>query len=403
MGSGGVGRTVEETNAKKIEEVEDFIINSKDNQKPTDSSRTESPESSTVLSLRSSSGIFCRICHEGDHECDKLISPCSCTGSVGLIHRACIEKWLSTVNQDSCEICREKFLVSRHSRSFTSWLLTPAVGDDQRNLLGDSVCFLLLTPLTTISSYLCASGAAFYFKMKRSEALGLICLACLLVLIYLVWLLLTIRYHCQVWFKWRLNNQDIRLLDVSSNRPAPPRPGNVFLKVEEVPDTIVEKETEVSQDVSNCEESRMVQATASSDVDSGKKEMLTYDYETSTPDQRSAHSHPVVGHSGHSAISRIIPLSPVIISTDPQADNSSVVVSSTADSDIYAQIPRLRSTPVSYPYIPEMKHHFLTVGSSASRAKVSKSRGTFSPHSKSKSLVKSPLSSYRESTYERIL
>ena len=214
--SGGVGRTVEETNAKKIEEVEDFIISSKDNQKPTDSSRTESPESSTVLSLRSSSGIFCRICHEGDHECDKLISPCSCTGSVGLIHRACIEKWLSTVNQDSCEICREKFLVSRHSRSFTSWLLTPAVGDDQRNLLGDSVCFLLLTPLTTISSYLCASGAAFYFKvcqvifiiidckififqqMKRSEALGLICLACLLVLIYLVWLLLTIRYHCQV-------------------------------------------------------------------------------------------------------------------------------------------------------------------------------------------------------------
>ena len=207
----------------------------------------------------------------------------------------------------------------------------------------------------------------------------------------------------QVWFKWRLNNQDIRLLDVSSNRPAPLRPGNVFLKVEEVPDTIVEKENEVSQDVSKCEEPRKVQATASSDVDSGKKEMLTYDYETSTPDQRSAHSHPVVGHSGHSAISRIIPLSPVIISTDPQADNSSVVVSSTADSDIYAQIPRLRSTPVSYPYIPEMKHHFLTVSSSASRAKVSKSRGTFSPPSKSKSLVKSPLSSYRESTYERIL
>ena len=117
------------------------------------------------VSLKNSSGVFCRICHDGDHDSEPLISPCSCSGSVGLVHRACIEKWLSTVNQDTCEICKRKYLVSRHSRPFTSWLLTPAVGDDQRNLLGDTVCFLLLTPLTSISAYLCASGAAFYFKV----------------------------------------------------------------------------------------------------------------------------------------------------------------------------------------------------------------------------------------------
>ena len=69
------------------------------------------------------------------------------------------------MNQDTCEICKEKFLVSRHTKPFTSWLLTPAVGDDQRNLLGDTVCFLLLTPLTTISAYLCASGAVFYMQV----------------------------------------------------------------------------------------------------------------------------------------------------------------------------------------------------------------------------------------------
>ena len=48
---------------------------------------------------KGSSGVFCRICHDGDLDGDKLISPCSCSGSVGLIHKACIEKWLSTVNQ----------------------------------------------------------------------------------------------------------------------------------------------------------------------------------------------------------------------------------------------------------------------------------------------------------------
>ena len=85
---------------------------------------------------------------------------------MGLVHRSCIEKWLSSVNKDTCELCQQKYRVSRHSRPFSSWLLTPAVGDDQRNLMGDTVCFLLLTPLTTISAYLCASGASYYFHVS---------------------------------------------------------------------------------------------------------------------------------------------------------------------------------------------------------------------------------------------
>eukprot|EP00092_Neocalanus_flemingeri_P023502 GFUD01025488.1.p1 GENE.GFUD01025488.1~~GFUD01025488.1.p1 ORF type:complete len:366 (-),score=94.38 GFUD01025488.1:900-1997(-) len=165
---------------------------------------------------KNSSANFCRICHEGESSGERLISPCRCSGSVGLIHRSCIEKWLTTVNQDKCELCKQKYSISRHPRPFSSWLCEPAVGDDQRNLVGDGVCFMLLTPLCGISAYLCASGAVFYFEQdKQSEAIGLICLSSLLVTIYLAWLLLTIRYHCQVWFKWRSNNQDIRLLEVS--------------------------------------------------------------------------------------------------------------------------------------------------------------------------------------------
>ena len=114
----------------------------------------------------SDSGLFCRICHCGEGEGERLISPCHCSGSVGLLHRSCIEKWLSSVNKDTCELCHQKYRVSRHSRPFSSWLLTPAVGDDQRNLMGDTVCFLLLTPLTTISAYLCASGASYYFHVS---------------------------------------------------------------------------------------------------------------------------------------------------------------------------------------------------------------------------------------------
>ena len=127
-----------------------------------------SPWSVSLLSesSKNSSGLFCRICHCGEGEGEKLISPCHCSGTMGLLHRSCIEKWLSAVNKDTCELCHQKYRVSRHFRPFSSWLLTPAVGDDQRNLLGDTVCFLLLTPLTTISAYLCASGASYYFHVS---------------------------------------------------------------------------------------------------------------------------------------------------------------------------------------------------------------------------------------------
>ena len=114
---------------------------------------------------KNSSVNFCRICHEGESGGERLISPCRCSGSVGLIHRSCIEKWLTTINDDTCELCRQKYSISRHHRPFSSWLCEPAVGDDQRNLVGDGVCFLLLTPLAGISAYLCASGAAIYFQV----------------------------------------------------------------------------------------------------------------------------------------------------------------------------------------------------------------------------------------------
>ncbi len=111
----------------------------------------------------------------------RFISPCQCSGSVALVHRSCIEKWLSTSNHDTCEICGHRYTISRHPRPLMQWLCDPAgqvlgqqqqlsqhdpcYQDDQRNMIGDIVCFVLLTPLATISAYLCASGASYYLEV----------------------------------------------------------------------------------------------------------------------------------------------------------------------------------------------------------------------------------------------
>lgn len=51
--------------------------------------------SNSSTNTSSSSSPFCRICHDLSRS-ESLISPCRCSGSCGLIHKTCLERWLST-------------------------------------------------------------------------------------------------------------------------------------------------------------------------------------------------------------------------------------------------------------------------------------------------------------------
>ena len=81
------------------------------------------------------------------------------------------------------------------------------------------------------------------------------------------------------------------------------------------------------------------------------------------------------------------PLSPVVIPQDPGSAYSSVVVSSTPETDIYATSEQLGSagnnsnnnSAGTYlcPYLPDLKNHFMTIGNKSGGE--TRSRGTFSP------------------------
>ncbi|NXR05041.1 MARH3 ligase, partial [Sagittarius serpentarius] len=58
---------------------------------------------------------MCRICHEGSSQED-LLSPCECTGTLGSIHRSCLEHWLSASNTSYCELCHVRFAAERKPR-----------------------------------------------------------------------------------------------------------------------------------------------------------------------------------------------------------------------------------------------------------------------------------------------
>ncbi|POI31266.1 hypothetical protein CIB84_004983, partial [Bambusicola thoracicus] len=195
--------------------------------------------SSAVRTLATQSSPFndrpmCRICHEGSSQED-LLSPCECMGTLGTIHRSCLEHWLSSSNTSYCELCHFRFAVERKPRplvehvsdlegnqtytlkaesigdkkrivllnyeygvtigtvfiqSSRSWLRNPGPQHEKRTLFGDMVCFLFITPLATVSGWLCLRGALDHLHFSsRLEAVGLIALTIALFTIYLFWTL----------------------------------------------------------------------------------------------------------------------------------------------------------------------------------------------------------------------
>lgn len=48
-----------------------------------------------------------------------LLSPCDCTGTLGTVHKSCLEKWLSSSNTSYCELCHTEFTIERRPRPIT--------------------------------------------------------------------------------------------------------------------------------------------------------------------------------------------------------------------------------------------------------------------------------------------
>ncbi|XP_064485243.1 E3 ubiquitin-protein ligase MARCHF2-like [Ornithodoros turicata] len=171
--------------------------------------------SSPPLNITTSSGPICRICHEGDQNAP-LISLCHCAGTVGLVHLACIEHWLSASNTDRCELCHDRYVTQRHLRPFKDWVFRS--GYVKRSFLGDIACFALLTPLAGISGLLCLHGAVRQSSHRRLwEAIGLMLLAILLFTVYTVWSFLTFRFHYTNWKQWQRENPCIRIVCPTRN------------------------------------------------------------------------------------------------------------------------------------------------------------------------------------------
>ena len=180
------------------------------------------------------SNFFCRICHDdGD-----LISPCHCTGSVGLLHLSCLEKWLSTNGSQSCELCNYEFQVTCQTKPLTEVnnysLKFESLGSqsffallfqwfkelkkdpiERRYVFCDLASFIILTPMLVFSFVLCVLGACHYLDLgSLSEAKSLFFLCTLLLLIYILWICLLFKHNYAQFQAWKNKNMDIKLTTI---------------------------------------------------------------------------------------------------------------------------------------------------------------------------------------------
>ncbi|XP_006628733.1 E3 ubiquitin-protein ligase MARCHF3 [Lepisosteus oculatus] len=195
--------------------------------------RTSVPLAISSASSLCSEDPFCRICHEGSGG-EELLSPCRCSGTLAKLHRSCLEHWLTASNTSHCELCHFEFALERLPKPLSEWLQAPAMQHQRRTLCGDAICFMFITPLASLSGWLCVQGATDLYYSSSMEAIGLIVLTLALFTIYLFWTTVSIRYHIQLFKKWRRTNQKVRLQI--------PRPAVLHSPVQAVPPSTTSKD-----------------------------------------------------------------------------------------------------------------------------------------------------------------
>ncbi|XP_069136844.1 E3 ubiquitin-protein ligase MARCHF1-like [Argopecten irradians] len=155
--------------------------------------------------------MLCRICHDDDSE-QPLISPCFCSGSMGMLHMACLEQWLGASDTTKCEICKFEFSINKRPRSCKWFLTNKKLGRDRRLLLADMCCCLWYAPSTIATTLSCLIGAThFTADNKNWEATSLILLATVNVCFFVLWLGLAFRRNLRICNKWKKTHQVIRI------------------------------------------------------------------------------------------------------------------------------------------------------------------------------------------------
>merc|ERR1711976_96676 len=83
---------------------------------------------------------MCRICHSNSginktSGSRDLITPCKCSGTLKMVHRNCLERWVRTADTKSCELCHYRFDMKSSFPPFRNWKSLTMSANERKKLI----------------------------------------------------------------------------------------------------------------------------------------------------------------------------------------------------------------------------------------------------------------------------
>ncbi|XP_050041794.1 E3 ubiquitin-protein ligase MARCHF3-like isoform X2 [Dermacentor andersoni] len=85
-----------------------------DDRSSASASQRRASAESLSLSNSSDGSPTCRICFFGDAK-QPLLEPCNCRGTIGFVHRDCLERWIQRTVDPQCQVCHFHFTVRKQA------------------------------------------------------------------------------------------------------------------------------------------------------------------------------------------------------------------------------------------------------------------------------------------------
>ncbi|XP_022825388.1 uncharacterized protein LOC111355616 isoform X2 [Spodoptera litura] len=162
---------------------------------------------------------MCRICHGGESlspELGRLISACSCRGTVGRVHVKCLERWLTESGKSRCELCGTRYATRRvHRYGVPRALVMWVLSQNAKQLMVDSLGIMLMSPLAVLAAWL--SGRTLAGLMTQESHVtpwplaSTFVLACMTLVCYYCWIVSAATRHALGWWIWYRSQYEVRL------------------------------------------------------------------------------------------------------------------------------------------------------------------------------------------------
>lgn len=152
---------------------------------------------------------LCRICLLGEDK-QPLLQPCNCRGSIGSVHRECLERWIARTANGKCQICQFQFKVERRSLPLRLLFQDPVARRGVLTYLGLGAVFSL--------SIAFIFSLAWLYALRLAACLGDRAAALLVILLALqnvVWHyfpFLCFTYAFEAIKKWRRENTALHVI-----------------------------------------------------------------------------------------------------------------------------------------------------------------------------------------------